>query len=62
VDIPNPEPIDPLTGALIKIFKAWTDPGRVPDYHRGMQRKLRKEWPVLAQALDNLEEITKEKK
>lgn len=44
------------------VLKAWTDPGSHPDYHRGMQRKLRKEWPVLAQALDQLEEVNKEKK
>ena len=36
------------------VVKAWTDPGPMPGYHRYMQAKLRKEWPVLAEALDVL--------
>lgn len=39
---------------LIKVRSAWNDPGRAPGYHRKMQNKLRKEWPVLAAALDKL--------
>ena len=37
--------------AVEDVVKAWTDPGPVPGYHRYMQAKLRKEWPVLSEAL-----------
>ena len=34
---------------------AWENkPGRMPDYHRLMQRELRRRWPALADALDDL--------
>lgn len=36
------------------VLRAWTVPGRSLSYHQKMQRKLRREWPVLAQALDRL--------
>ena len=39
------------------VVKAWTDPGPMPGYHRYMQAKLRKEWPVLAEALDVLASV-----
>ncbi len=41
---------DPRMRAIIM---AWVDAGSHPSYHREMQRKLRAEWPVLADALDN---------
>jgi hypothetical protein len=34
------------------VIEAWTVPGKSPDYHSWMQRKLRREWPVLGAALD----------
>lgn len=34
------------------VLAAWRVPGSHPDHHRGMQRQLRRDWPVLAQALD----------
>ena len=37
--------------AVEDVVKAWTDPGPMPGYHRHMQAKLRKEWPVLGEAL-----------
>lgn len=49
------ELIEDLRGMeLEKVKDAWNNPGRVPGYHRKMQNKLRKEWPVLAAALDRL--------
>ena len=40
--------------AVEDVVKAWTDPGPMPGYHRHMQAKLRKRWPVLGEALDVL--------
>lgn len=37
--------------AVDDVVKAWTDPGPMPGYHRHMQAKLRKQWPVLGEAL-----------
>lgn len=37
-----------------KVAKAWVEPGSHPDFHFDMMVKLRKDWPVLAQALDKL--------
>lgn len=36
------------------VIDAWNDPGRRPDIHAKFQAKLRREWPVLAQALEAL--------
>ena len=36
------------------VIDAWNNPGRRPDIHAKFQAKLRREWPVLAQALDAL--------
>lgn len=46
-----------------RLFAAWVDEGANPTYHRGARRRLRREWPVLAQALDNLvrEELARRK-
>lgn len=37
---------------LERIKDAWNDSGIAPGYHQKMQNKLRREWPVLAAALD----------
>lgn len=37
-----------------EVYKAWNDPGKLPDYHRHMQTKLRQKWPMLAKALDRM--------
>lgn len=37
-----------------KVIEAWRVPGSHPEYHRRMQRQLRREWPVLAAAIDEL--------
>lgn len=37
---------------LERILDAWTKPGTHPVFHLKWQDRLRKEWPVLAQALD----------
>jgi len=44
------------TAAVRQVISAWTVPGRVPAYHKAWQDRLRKEWPVLANALDALAE------
>lgn len=36
------------------VIRAWNVPGPVPEYHYAAQRRLRIEWPALAQALDML--------
>lgn len=38
--------------ALQKILDAWNNPGRVPWFHDQAKRSLRKQWPTLANALD----------
>ena len=38
--------------ALDPILAAWVIPGVNPAYHRKAQERLRKEWPVLTDALD----------
>lgn len=40
------------TGRLEAIQAAWLDAGPVPDYHEHMKFKLRRDWPALADALD----------
>lgn len=37
---------------LAVIQNAWVDAGPQPDYHAHMQDKLRRDWPTLADALD----------
>lgn len=36
------------------VIDAWDDAGPVPDYHFVMKDWVRKNWPVLADSLDNL--------
>lgn len=38
------------------VIDAWTVPGPQPEYHYAAQRRLRIEWPALAQALDKMVE------
>lgn len=42
---------------LRAIKEAWMSPGPVPEYHEQIKEKLRKEWPVLANALEALEKL-----
>lgn len=37
---------------LEAILDAWNDAGPMPDYHEHMKFKLRRDWPTLADALD----------
>lgn len=39
-------------GRLEAIEAAWLDAGPQPDYHEHMKNKLRRDWPTLADALD----------
>lgn len=50
----EPSKEEKFLGDAAFVFNAWNYPGRAPGYHRKMQNKLRKEWPVLAAALDRL--------
>lgn len=44
--------IGDAVGRLEGIQAAWLDEGPVPAYHEHMQFKLRRDWPSLANALD----------
>ena len=46
----GPEPV----GNVQKVFDAWEVPGPSPGYHEHMKGKLRREWPTLAAALDDI--------
>lgn len=35
------------------IVEAWTNQGPVPSYHRSVKRRLRRDWPVLATAIEH---------
>lgn len=37
---------------LAAIQEAWTIPGRMPPYHAYMQELVRRDWPTLAQAIE----------
>ena len=43
-----------ISEAARAVKDAWTVPGRSPGVHRAWQERLRREWPVLARALDRL--------
>jgi hypothetical protein len=36
------------------VVDAWTIAGPVPSYHEAKKQELRRDWPALAQALDEL--------
>jgi hypothetical protein len=36
------------------VLRAWTVPGPVPEYHLVWKNRLRRDWPALAKALDDL--------
>jgi hypothetical protein len=40
--------------AAREIVEAWTRPGPVPWRHAMMKRRLRRDWPALAAAVDQL--------
>lgn len=40
--------------AVGRVMAAWTRPGPHAAYHREKQKQLRRDWPMLAQALDQL--------
>lgn len=52
--------MNPLTkllsavGAIVDVANAWTDPGPIPAAHEKAKEDLRRDWPVLADALDRL--------
>ena len=47
----------PYHGAMLRVFNAWNDQGINPTYHERMRNQLRREWPVLAKALDALNPV-----
>jgi hypothetical protein len=40
--------------AIQAIINAWVVSGRNPEYHKHMQNKLRKDWPILVKAIEEL--------
>jgi hypothetical protein len=42
------------TADVDRVWRAWNDPGPVPEVHRAAQDRLRRDWPALAGALDAL--------
>ena len=40
--------------AIDAVARAWADAGPVPRVHRAAQKELRRDFPLLAQALDRL--------
>lgn len=40
--------------AIFAVARAWADPGPVPRVHRAAQKDLRRSFPLLAKALDQL--------
>lgn len=40
--------------AVFAVAQAWADAGPVPRVHRAAQKELRRDFPLLAQALDRL--------
>lgn len=49
-----------MTAHLDRVIDAWTNTGPNPDFHRRAQNELRRNWPVLANALDALVADTKD--
>jgi hypothetical protein len=49
-----PDPIEYTDKMVEDVCNAWTNPGPHVVYHREMQEKLEREWPVLANAIKNL--------
>lgn len=48
------------TKEVQQVIKAWTDAGPMPEYHHEAQLKLRRDWPVLADAVIALVAAEKE--
>lgn len=46
-------------GTAIRL--AWTNPGPDPQYHEAMKKRVRKDMPVLARALDRAEKESKQR-
>jgi len=51
--------VRPLMRALETVVLAWNDPGPFPSLHFRAQRRLRRHWPVLAEALDTLTDVVR---
>lgn len=49
-------------GAVERVVQAWTDCGPVPAYHFAQQLRLRREWPTLASAIEELARQTQQEK
>ena len=45
---------DPIQAAAEDVVRAWVMKGSSPQHHQRMQEQLRKEWPVLAKAVERL--------
>lgn len=45
--------------SIERVIAAWEEPGPAPGYHVAMQNQLRKDWPVLANAVEEMVRATK---
>lgn len=45
-----------LKQSVVDVILAWSVEGRCPEYHRNMKDRVRRNWPALAHALDELSE------
>jgi len=43
-----------MDGKIRAVVDAWNIPGAHPGYHEHTKNKLRRKWPILADALDDL--------
>lgn len=48
-------PVRKFHDGAFRVLAAWAEPGPYPRYHRRAQERLRKEWPTLAIALEQLQ-------
>ena len=44
-----------------QLVKAWCDAGPVPEYHYAHMDRLRREWPMLARAIEAVVEEAEDK-
>lgn len=52
--VANPEKYTYTEEDVTRILDAWNRPGPVTWYHEDAKRRLRREWPTLANALDRI--------
>lgn len=51
--------MNPVERAAAEVVSAWRRPGVAPGYHFRQMERLRREWPTLARAVEQLVEASK---